>query len=133
MKATKIIGKIILVIFILIILFVTNASILSNVPFGITLPQYWGWSGECYGYEDFGFPFSVHSYPEPGLWCACAFNIIAFVLNFILLIILTGTLYLIFRKRIIKKQIIKLILFAIACGTLAYYVSINLLGYPGYY
>jgi len=147
MKALKIIGKIILVIIIIIILFAINVLILSTIPFGITLP--WGWYGghcsyECcdYSYNCFGFPFSVlintpsydHS-PEiflidpPIVPFAPSdppsFNIIAFVLNFIFLIILTGMVYFIFRRRTIKKQnwkffVIGIVLAAIACGVMGY-------------
>jgi len=121
MKALKIIGKIILIIIIIIILFIITL-ILTDVPFGIILPFGWGaitspWAifpnmlfgflgvgtPQCDYYEYTGFPFSVTKIGIPRACSEEYFNNIAFVLNFLFLVLSTFIIYLIFRRIFIKK------------------------------
>ena len=103
MKAVKtIIGKIILIIVILIILSIINSEVLNKITPGITLPV--GWSGGmCYQYEYSGFPFSVLSFPPPGMNCSTSFNVIGSFLNFAFLVLLTYIFYIILGKIVTRK------------------------------
>ena len=77
LKISRIIGKIFLSIFFLLIIFRLE-GLLGRNYLGINLP--FGWD-HCYGYKYFGFPFSWISYPQPGLLCLPSHNPIALILN----------------------------------------------------